>query len=101
MSTQTEACCAPNAKTKSRCTVCGQEGQPVEKLTLKHQVNPEHLDTVERGRFNFCRTPTCNVAYFNGDGVVLRKPDVRVRVGLKETEEIGRASCRERVYSSV
>ena len=87
MSTQTEACCAPKTKTKLRCSVCGQEGQPVEKFTLKHQVKTEHLDTVERGGFNFCRTLTCDVVYFNGDGVVLRKTDVGVRVGLKETED--------------
>lgn len=88
---QTEPCCATNdspaAKVKLRCPLCGQDGQPVEKITLKHQVKPEHLDAVERGPFNFCRTPTCDTVYFNADGVVLRKADVRVRVGLKETED--------------
>lgn len=87
MSTQTEACCTANAKTKLRCSVCGKAGQPVEKITLKHQVKPEHLETVEHGPFSFCRTPTCDVVYFNANGTLLCKGDLRVRVGLKETED--------------
>ena len=55
--------------------------------TLKHQVTPQHLETVETGSFNFCRTATCEVVYFNDSGVVLTKGDVRQRVGLKETED--------------
>jgi hypothetical protein len=93
MSAQISSCCAENADKKSvattkfRCPACVKEGQRVEILTLKHHVKPEFLDTVERGAFNFCRTPTCDVVYFNADGIVLRKPDVRTRIGLKETED--------------
>ncbi len=71
----------------ARCPACGANGQPVETITLTHQVNPEHLEMVEHGPFNFCRTPTCDVVYFNGNATLLRKADVRVRVGLKETED--------------
>jgi hypothetical protein len=91
MNNQNEACCAnnekPAVKLKLRCSACGQQGQAIEKQTLKHQVKPEHLETVERGPFNFCRAPTCDVVYFNGNDTLLRKGDVRVRVGLKETED--------------
>jgi hypothetical protein len=55
--------------------------------TLKHQVKPEHLETVETGSFNFCRTATCEAVYFNDGGVVLTKLDVRQRIGLKETQD--------------
>lgn len=75
------------AGTKANCPRCGQPGQPVALQTLKHQVKPEHLETVEAGPFNFCRTATCDVAYFNDSGVVLTKADVRQRIGLKETED--------------
>ena len=92
------ACCssesfqaAPLAKqaagTKTNCPRCRQPGQPVALQTLKHQVKPEHLETVETGAFNFCRTATCEVVYFNGNGIVLTKADVRQRIGLKETED--------------
>lgn len=55
--------------------------------TLKHQAKPGHLETVEIGSFNFCRTAKCDVVYFNERGVVLVKADVRQRVGLKETKD--------------
>lgn len=76
----------PAAGTKANCPRCGQPGQPVARQTLKHQVKPEHLETVETGAFNFCRTATCDVVYFNDSGIVLTKADVRQRIGLKETE---------------
>lgn len=77
----------PGTVTKTNCPRCGQPGQPVTLQTLKHQVKPEHLKTVEAGAFNFCRTATCEAVYFNGGGVVLTKADLRQRVGLKETED--------------
>jgi hypothetical protein len=91
MSTSRQPCCAaepkPTAPVKLRCPACGQDGQPVETRTLKHHVRPEHLQAVERGPFNFCRARGCDVVYFNGNGLVLRKPDVRTRIGLKETDD--------------
>lgn len=77
----------PAAGTKANCPRCGQSGQAVALQTLKHQVKPEHLETVETGSFNFCRTPACDAVYFNDSGVVFSKADVRQRIGLKETED--------------
>src|SRR2546426_11380971 len=71
----------PAAGTKANCPRCDQPGQPVVLQTLKQQVKPEHLETAEVGAFNFCRTPTCDVVYFNATGLMLNKADVRVRVG--------------------
>src|SRR6266853_5871421 len=76
-----------SAETKANCPRCDQPGQPVALQTLKHQVKPEHLETVETGSFNFCRTATCEVVYFNDGSTVLTKADVRQRIGLKETED--------------
>ncbi len=42
---------------------------------------------VHKPGFLFCRSADCDVVYFHPDGDSLRKPDVRVRVGLKETED--------------
>ncbi len=77
----------PAAGTKTNCPRCDQPGQPVALQTLKHQVKPEHLETVETGSFNFCRTATCEVVYFNDGSTVLTKAEVRQRIGLKETED--------------
>ena len=78
---------AQTVKPKLNCPRCGQAGQFVPTQTLKHQVKPEHLETVEAGAFNFCRTATCEAVYFNGSGIVLTKADVRQRIGLKEKED--------------
>ena len=85
--TRTTAATKPAAETKANCPRCGQPGQPVALQTLKHQVKAEHLETVEAGAFNFCRTATCETVYFNDGGVVLTKADVRQRIGLKETTD--------------
>ena len=55
--------------------------------TLKQMVQPQHLELASKPGFLFCRTADCDVVYFHPDGDCLRKPDVRVRVGLKETED--------------
>lgn len=86
-SSRAAAAAKPAVGTKTNCPCCSQPGQPVALQTLKHQVTPEHLETVETGSFKFCRTATCEVVYFNDSGVVLTKGDVRQRIGLKETED--------------
>jgi len=35
----------------------------------------------------FCRTPSCEIVYYGGDGRAIAKRDVPVRVGLKERED--------------
>jgi hypothetical protein len=69
----------------NNCPECGRPGKSVETKTLKHTVQPWHLDRVNKPGFLFCRSADCNVVYFHPDGDCLRKPEVRVRVGLKET----------------
>jgi hypothetical protein len=69
------------------CPECGQPGKSVETKTLKQMVQPWHLELVNKPGFLFCRSADCDVVYFQPDGDCLRKPDVRVRVGLKETED--------------
>ncbi|MBI2924357.1 MAG: copper chaperone Copz family protein [Verrucomicrobia bacterium] len=84
-------CCGATAQLESqreaRCAVCGQPGKPVARITLKHTVRPEFLELVTKPGFRFCRSPHCDVVYFHPDGAMLRKGDVRLRVGLKETED--------------
>ncbi len=69
------------------CPECHQPGKSVETKTLKQMVQPWHLELVNKPGFLFCRSADCDVVYFHPDGDRLRKPDVRVRVGLKETED--------------
>lgn len=69
------------------CPECDQPGKSVETKTLKHTVQSWHLERVNKPGFLFCRSGDCNVVYFHPEGDCLRKPDVRVRVGLKETAD--------------
>lgn len=69
------------------CPECGQPGMAVETKTLKQMVQPWHLELVSKPAFLFCRAADCDVVYFHPDGDRLRKPDVRMRVGLKEAED--------------
>jgi len=71
----------------NHCPECGQPGKSVATKTLKHMMQPWHLEIVHKPGFLFCRSADCDVVYFHPHGDRLRKPDVRVRVGLKETED--------------
>jgi hypothetical protein len=48
-------------------------------------VQPDFLELVSKTGFLFCRTRDCGTVYFHADGETLKKIDLRVRVGLKET----------------
>lgn len=69
------------------CAGCGRTGRPVSMLTLKHMVKPQFLGMVTKPGFRFCGSPDCEVVYYHADGERLRKTDLSVRVGIKETEE--------------
>lgn len=65
------------------CPVCGAKGKPVSVLTVKSLVR-DHAKVQATASFLFCRAPNCEVVYFAGQ-TVFRKPDLKVRVGIKET----------------
>jgi hypothetical protein len=91
MNAAPESCCSsrpgPEAEVGMKCPHCGQLGQPIATRTLKHMVQPEFLETVTKPGFHFCRSTACDAVYFHPDGEFVRRPDVRVRVGSKETED--------------
>ena len=72
---------------KNKCLECGEVGQPVSTVTLRLMVRPNFLEVAGKPGFCFCRSPDCDVVYFHPDGELLRKVDLRVRVGMKETED--------------
>lgn len=72
-----------NAAPRLSCPRCRCKGESVSLLTLKHQVKPIHLATVEDGPFWLCATLDCPVVYFNGQGIELTLEDVRQRPTAK------------------
>ncbi len=88
-----ESCCAV---TESRtapsvhvCPACGQRARKVERLTMEHLLRPGLIPRIGEPQYYFCETATCPVVYFPyGAGAAsFQKPDLSVRVGLKETED--------------
>ncbi|MBI1178332.1 hypothetical protein GC207_12925 [bacterium] len=76
------------AKTvRAICPRCGGPGAPVKTITLKQMALPELLELANKPGFHFCGARDCEVAYFRREGEILRKQDLRVRVGLKETKD--------------
>lgn len=80
-----DSCAGPAAAKLPPCPRCGHGGKPVTTLTVKSLVR-DHTRVSVQERYWFCRAPDCDVVYFSGSGI-FRKPDVKVRVGLKEQED--------------
>lgn len=81
---QGEACVVPS-RSPGECPACRQKGKAIPTLTVKSLVR-EHWRVPVSTRFSFCRTPECDVVYFS-DEATFYKPDLKVRVGIKETED--------------
>ena len=82
---QGDACKLPQARQPGWCPRCGKKGRSVSTLTVKSLVR-DHTRVSATGSYYFCRTPECEVVYFAPEGV-FHKPDLKVRVGVKEQED--------------
>lgn len=68
------------------CKCCGTISLPIRALTMRNMVRDNLQSFINEG-FYFCSSPNCEVAYFdNGSGRYFSKADLKVRVGIKETE---------------
>lgn len=87
------SCCCSGTNNERRpatefCAECGGKGRVVERRTLDHLLRASVQRSLGAGPYYFCATPTCEVVYFSSsDSAVLRKDELRVRVGLKETRD--------------
>ena len=71
------------AKSSGYCPACGKKGEAVSTLTVKSLVR-DHVRVEASASYLFCRKANCEIVYF-GAQVVFKKPDLKVRVGIKET----------------
>lgn len=84
-STTKDGICSVSAGKPGFCPACGKKGRSVATLTVKSLVR-DHTRVARSGSYSFCRTSDCDVVYFS-DMATFRKPDLKVRVGIKETED--------------
>ncbi|CAG1009697.1 MAG: hypothetical protein OIN86_11215 [Candidatus Methanoperedens sp.] len=90
------------------CKECNGKGKPAREITIESLVKEPQLEAIESpDGFYYCETPTCGVVYFNNERqVYLHKEDVKVRVGIKETESpISICYCfgwtQERIFEQI
>jgi len=84
------SCCeVPAGEVAPDCKECGNKGKSVKETTLRSLVKERNLGEIKSfDGFYFCETPSCKVVYFNNkQQIYLYKEDVKVRVGIKETED--------------
>ncbi len=83
-------CCTPppdNGTASPICESCGQKGKSVSRLTPASLLKQDAATELQETACRFCATPTCDVVYYaNESGQYFHKADLKVRVGLKETE---------------
>lgn len=88
-----EGCCEfhpPTAGPENRppCPRCGAPGKPVARVTLGALLKPQARLRIPPGdKFWFCASPACEAVYFDPGGMAFTKPDLSVRVGIKESTE--------------
>lgn len=83
-----DCCKVPEtSEAPDRCRECGATGRRVLEETMESLLKPEALGRKLDVPYYFDRTPGCNVVYFsNAEASYFMKDDLRVRVGIKETE---------------
>ena len=70
------------------CPVSQTIGQRVNLITLKALLTGKALPRLEGKAHRFCPDPNCEVVYFSIEAdSIFRKEDLRVRIGLKESED--------------
>ena len=70
------------------CPVCHAKGRPVQAVTLESLLRDEAQGRASSpDGFRYCPNQSCEMAYYQEEnGVRFTKDDVRVRIGMKETE---------------
>ncbi|VAX30341.1 MerF [hydrothermal vent metagenome] len=87
-----ESCCSPWPESKdlkfSTCPDNKKKGQSVDPETLRNLIKKERGHEIKDTGYYFCKAPDCDTVYFHPkSGQTFEKSDIKVRVGLKETDD--------------
>ena len=80
-----DCCAVPSTKGAFVCPVCHQKGRAVGSETVQ-AIAKSNIEIKDEA-YRFCLTLDCPVIYFDEQGGQINKSQVRVRVGIKETED--------------
>ena len=74
--------------TPQPCIKCQTQGRPVSRKTVLLMLKPDLLEQAMHRNYRFCSVPDCPIVYFEENGnQQFTIDDLRVRVGLKVTED--------------
>lgn len=82
-------CCSANKPKPSKCE-CPENGSmylEVSKETILHHLDRPWRHKLKEQKYFFCHDPECEVVYFTEDCSVIRKSQLRTRVGIKEQDD--------------
>src|SRR5262245_45805790 len=83
------SCCGSSCEIEKPvdiCRQCGARGQTVARETLEALLTPDALKRLQDASYFFDQSADCEVVYFsNENDSYFTKRDVRVRVGIKES----------------
>ncbi|WP_319508691.1 (2Fe-2S)-binding protein [uncultured Methanolobus sp.] len=66
------------------CPVCKKAGMPVKNVTVRHIVKKEQMERVGKGDYHLCMDPECDVAYYDENGTIFDKDNIRVPLWFKK-----------------
>ena len=77
-------CATGNLQKKHRCPINGREYKEVSEKTILHHIREPWSWKDKKQSYFFCDDPECNVVYFGQDDSIVKKSDIRTRIGIKE-----------------
>jgi hypothetical protein len=88
-------CCSTNKSTiqqkevfNNACISCKKISQKIQYKTILMMLKYQQIKTAKIDEYFYCTNPNCDVVYFSNQyRLVFYKEDIRIRIGIKETEE--------------
>ena len=81
------SCSTKTKPNKYRCPACLQQNVIVSTDTIYHHIiSPWQWKKIDQNYY-FCNTPECDVIYYGQDDSMIKKPELRTQVGVKEDSD--------------
>lgn len=74
---------------KQSCPISRQECSEVSVRTIAHHIKEAWAWESTAQQYYYCDDPACEVAYFGNDGSMIRKSQLRTKIGMKEMSDEG------------
>nr|WP_276717274.1 (2Fe-2S)-binding protein [Caloranaerobacter azorensis] len=65
------------------CPKCGKEGQYVENITVRNMIIECKMKEIGESDYYICMNEVCDIAYYNKEGKMFTKKDVKVPIWFK------------------